>query len=472
MGNSAFISEGEIKLIRKKLILALDVKTTEEAINIVTRLHPYVGIFKVGLELITSVGGPLIVSAIKAAGGEVFYDGKFNDIPNTVGQASKQAANLGVKIFNVHASSGIKAMMEAVKNRGDSQVFAVTVLTSIDEANSNLIFGMNQKPKVLEMAYHAYLSGCQGIICSGEELLMLSEDPITKSLKKIIPGIRPSFASKDDQQRIMTPREAMEAGADYLVIGRPITKPPQGMTCEQAAIRVLGEMAEGLGSKEEEWSESVKKETDSILLETKAVITNTHVVYTSSNHGPAYVNKDAIYPHTHHVSRLCKLIAETVDYFDIDSIDSIIGPVVGGVALSHWTAHHLSQITGKSIKAIVADKTDDGFEIKRGQSKFITGKNVIVVEDILNTGGSVKKVTEAVKRIGGEVVVIAALCNRGNVTSESLGYPEIPLFALTDVDMEMYPEEECPLCKNNVPINTSIGKGAEFLKRKSEQTAG
>ena len=446
---------------RQRVVLAVDVDNLDKALDLVTRLHPYVGMFKVGLELLIAEGAPRVVKAIHEAGGKVFLDGKFDDIPNTVGQSSKQASKLGVKIFNLHASAGMPAMLEAVKNKGRSKVYAVSVLTSIDEHNSNIVFGSPTKAKVLQMAREAKLAGCDGLICSPQELEMLGACPELSSLKKMTPGIRPAFSQVNDQKRIMTPAEAIKAGAHLLVIGRPITK-PDGMTPEEAALKVLEEIAEVLDDEANVRTAEIMK----IFEDSKAIITGSHIVYTSGKHGEAYVNKDAVYPHTAKVSRLCQLIAED---FENEEIDAVVGPVVGGVALAQWTAHHLSLLQGKEVLAICADKEEDSFVIKRGQDKFITGKKILVVEDILTTGGSVKKVVETIELLGGEIIGVGALCNRGGITSEQIG--EVPVLkALVNVSLEAYDEADCPYCKEGIPINTSVGKGADYLKKK-QQTA-
>ena len=179
---------------RKKVILALDVDNLDKALVLVRLLNPYVGMFKIGLELITGEGAPKVVAAIKEIGGNPFFDGKFDDIPTTVGNASKQAAKLGVKIFNLHASASMPAMLAAVANKGRAKVYAVTVLTSIDENNSNIVYGSPTKAKVLQMAREAVLAGCDGIICSPQELEMLKACPELAELKRMTPGIRPAFS--------------------------------------------------------------------------------------------------------------------------------------------------------------------------------------------------------------------------------------------------------------------------------------
>jgi orotidine-5'-phosphate decarboxylase len=229
----------------EQIIVALDVRDLDSAKSLVEQLAPHVGCFKIGLELITSVGGPQAVDFIHGLGGEVFYDGKFDDIPNTVGAASKAVAGLNVKMFNVHASAGVDAMTAAVANKGQSLVLAVTVLTSLEENNAHLIFGAPSKAKVLQLARDAKIAGCDGIICSPQELELLSKQKELDDLMRITPGVRSEWANVGDQKRIMTPAEAKKAGATAMVIGRPITKPPAEIgTPLDAVKRIIDEIAE------------------------------------------------------------------------------------------------------------------------------------------------------------------------------------------------------------------------------------
>ncbi len=224
---------------RERIIVALDVDSLEKAQRLVEELAPHIGCFKVGLELITSVGAPQVVKFVHELGGLVFFDGKFCDIPNTVGNAAKSVAGLGVKMFNVHASCGIEAMAAAVANKGDSLVLAVTVLTSLEENNAHLIFGGPSKAKVLQFARDARLAGVDGVICSPQELELLVKQVELGDLLKVTPGVRPEWAAVGDQKRVMTPGEAVKAGATALVIGRPITKPPAEIGSPADAAKYL-----------------------------------------------------------------------------------------------------------------------------------------------------------------------------------------------------------------------------------------
>ena len=194
-----------------------------------------------------------------------------------------------------------------------------------------------------------------------------------------------------------------------------------------------------------------------------ALITNSHVVYTSGKHGSAYVNKDALYPHTGLTSEACRAIAEMFAHY---VIDAVVAPAVGGVILSQWIAYHLTDLTGREVLAVYAEKDDeedDGFIIKRGYDKLITGKEVLAIEDILTTGGSLKKVIRAARTLDANIIGAGALCNRGGVTAEDLDVNE--LFSLVEADLEAWDEPVCPLCAAGVPINTDVGKGRQFLAR-------
>jgi orotidine-5'-phosphate decarboxylase len=234
--------------VKDRIIVALDMDSLDKARPLVESLAPDVGCFKVGLELLMSVGAPTIISWFIdncfGGGAKIFLDGKFNDIPNTVGSAAKVVADLKVKMFNVHASAGRKSVEAAVANRGNSLVLGVTVLTSIDEDECISIFGDRPGPKVLQFSRMLVEVDADGIICSPQELELLGEQKELDDLLKVTPGVRPEWAATDDQKRIMTPAEAIKAGADYLVIGRPITKPPAGIgTPVDAAKKIAEEIA-------------------------------------------------------------------------------------------------------------------------------------------------------------------------------------------------------------------------------------
>ena len=190
-----------------------------------------------------------------------------------------------------------------------------------------------------------------------------------------------------------------------------------------------------------------------ILAEARAIVTASHVVYTSGKHGSAYVNKDAVYPSTARVAELCRYLADAATPH---RPEVVCGPATGGIILAQWTAHHLG------VPAVYAEKAPDGgMVLKRGYDKLVAGRRVLVVEDVLNTGGSIRDTVRAVRAAGGEVVAAAALVNRGRVTAADVEAPA--LTALLDVDLDAWEAADCPLCRDRVPVNTDVGKGREFL---------
>lgn len=195
----------------------------------------------------------------------------------------------------------------------------------------------------------------------------------------------------------------------------------------------------------------------SLLEKVGALITQSHIVYTSGKHGSAYVNKDALYPHTEITRLICEAMAEP---FKNEKLDAVLAPAIGGVILGHGVAAVLSTIQKKEILSVYAEPTPEKeFVIKRGYDRLIAGKKVLVVEDILTTGGSVRKVVETAKRIPCEIVGVSALCNRGKVTRDQVG--EVPVLkSLFDVNLEAWEPNDCPLCKKQIPINQSVGKGS------------
>lgn len=190
-----------------------------------------------------------------------------------------------------------------------------------------------------------------------------------------------------------------------------------------------------------------------------AILDHDHFVGTSGAHFDTYINKDALYPHITEVSGVGKAFAEAHKHLPIDIV---AGPALGGIILSQWTAYHLSQLTGREILSIYAEKKDDTLKLTRGYDKLVKGKNVLVVEDLTSTGGSLKQVIEAVQTCGGTVIAASVMVNKNSdVTSETFGVPFTPL---AEIDITLYEATNCELCKNNVPINTTIGHGKKFLE--------
>lgn len=217
----------ERALTDPRIIVALDFPDAPQALNLADRLDPKLCRVKVGFELFVA-SGPLLVSALRERGFDVFLDLKFHDIPNTVASACRAAANLDVWMLNVHASGGrdmLLAAREAVSaSARPPLLIAVTVLTSMDEADLNRVgVSRSAADQVLELARLTHDCGLDGVVCSAKEAATLRV-AIGPGFALVTPGIRPAGAEVGDQKRVLTPYEAIEQGASYLVIGRPITQ--------------------------------------------------------------------------------------------------------------------------------------------------------------------------------------------------------------------------------------------------------
>lgn len=231
-----------------KIIVALDVPTSTEALALADELVSEVGMFKVGLELLTSAGVEIVRRAAER-GLPVFFDEKFHDIPNTVAQASRAVVRLGASMYTVHATGGCKMMeasLEACRDEAHKLgvqrplILAVTVLTSIDQGAMNRELGVSGdvRDAVVALATRAADAGLDGVIASPEEVAILRKS-LPRDMLIVTPGVRPTWAVTDDQKRVMTPADAVRAGATHVVIGRPITRPPSQVGSPLEAARLI-----------------------------------------------------------------------------------------------------------------------------------------------------------------------------------------------------------------------------------------
>ncbi|MBI5057230.1 MAG: orotidine-5'-phosphate decarboxylase [Nitrospirae bacterium] len=235
---------------KERIILALDVADYTEAIRTAKKFKDHIELFKVGSELFTAAG-PRIVEKINSMGKKVFLDLKFHDIPTTVAKSASVAAKLGVFMFNVHTSGGLEMMKQAAQairkislkeNIERPKLIGVTILTSIDQAalQDELGVGLRMSAQVKNLAGLAHKSGLDGVVASPEDAEMI-RSKFGKKFLIVTPGIRPSWAAADDQKRMLTPRQALIKGADYLVIGRAITSQPD-------PVKALKRIEEEIGS--------------------------------------------------------------------------------------------------------------------------------------------------------------------------------------------------------------------------------
>ena len=237
---------------KEKLIVALDVDSADRALALFNSLRDAVGMFKIGMQLFTAAG-PDLVRRIIANGGRIFLDLKYHDIPNTVRLAGIEATRLGVSIFNIHAGGGVEmmtrtaeAVSETAAREGLSKpkILGVTLLTSMDTAAlSQIGINLESESLVRVLAGRAADCGLDGVVASARETAMIREAVSRKDFLIVTPGIRPTLESGDDQRRTMTAADAVRAGADYIVVGRPILEDENPA---RAAEGIISEIAAAL----------------------------------------------------------------------------------------------------------------------------------------------------------------------------------------------------------------------------------
>ncbi len=223
-----------------RIIVALDVPTQKPALELVGKLRDRISFFKIGLQLYTAEG-PEIVRAVSSTGSKVWLDLKLHDIPNTVARAVESANRLGAQVLTIHLSGGSEMIRAAIAARSENMLLlGVTVLTSSTEETLREI-GIQDKveDQVLRLAKLGVEAGIDGVVASPHEIETLRRE-FGDRIKIVVPGVRPNWSTAGDQKRVMTPREALQAGADYLVVGRPITA---HRNPSEAAEKILAEIS-------------------------------------------------------------------------------------------------------------------------------------------------------------------------------------------------------------------------------------
>lgn len=235
-----------------RIMVAIDVDELYQAEKLAKELKGLEVTFKIGNQLGTYEGWQKAVEFAKKYDSKIFCDTKFKDIPNTVEKSCRAITRHQPDFFNIMADNNLPALKAAVDGVNKSSkefnvdkpiILGVTVLTSISDDESKSIYGDISSNKVIQFASNAVDAGLDGVVCSAEEVKLLKNNTKTKDLILVTPGIRPIWAATNDQQRITTPRQAVKDGADYLVVGRPITEPPSEIgSPREAVIKIIEEL--------------------------------------------------------------------------------------------------------------------------------------------------------------------------------------------------------------------------------------
>ena len=385
---------------KEKLIIALDFNSMNEATKLIDELGEEAIFYKVGLELFLYTKGE-IIEYLASKNKKVFLDLKFHDIPNTTAMASLFAAKQNIFMFNVHTSGGKRMMEKTVeeikKINKNNLIIGVTVLTSLSENDIKNMFSSNLALKDLAVnwAKLGKEAGLDGVVCSPKEANIIKKE-CGENFITVCPGVRPKWADINDQERTMTPKEAIENGCDYIVVGRPITRSNDRV---KACKMIIEEIAEGIENNKNLKSVLIAE----ALLETNAVQLNIKNPFTfvSGIKSPIYCDNRYIigFP------KCRKIIVDAfVDILKNKDFDIVGGTATAGIPWASFIAYELN----KPLCYIRAEKKEHG-KGKQIEGAECKDKKLILIEDLISTGSSSIKAFESAKEegaIGLEIISI------------------------------------------------------------------
>ena len=413
--------------VKSKLTLALDVKTLQEAIDLVKQTEEYVGYYKVGKEILNSVGLPTVLRELKQRGAKVFVDVKEMDIPNTVKNAVVAAALHGADIINIHALGGMAMMKETVQAakaiNPDVKIIAVSVLTSLNDNDMRDIGCMySAETEVWKLAKLAKDAGLDGLVCSPKELRavrqIMGDDAFI-----ITPGIRPAWdCKKNDQKRVMTPRDAIVNGTSTMVVGRSITK-NEDYTPLGAAKLIYEEIAEALNAPKAE-EQTLNDIFVGRLLEAGVVKTGEFTLKNGTK-SPIYINVRDLPRHHGALSMAMYMMTTKIAEKKLD-FDRVGGVPMGALSI----ANMLSFACGKSILTLRAEAKDHGLVGTKTVEGFGEGEDVLVIEDVATSGGSIREAVEKYRYLGLNVQSACVVVDRQQGAEEMLSELGVELFSL------------------------------------------
>ncbi len=376
---------------KERLIIALDFNSMNDATKLIDELGDNAIFYKVGLELFLYTKGE-IIEYLASKNKKVFLDLKFHDIPNTTAMASLFTSKQNIFMFNVHTSGGKKMMEKTVeeikKLNKNNLIIGVTILTSLSENDIKNMFSsnLNIKEIAVNLAKLGKEAGLNGVVCSPNEANIIKKE-CGETFITVCPGVRPKWADKDDQERIMTPKEAVQNGCDYIVVGRPITKNKDRVN---ACKMIIEEIAEGIENNKKLKSLIISE----ALLETNAVQLNIKNPFTfvSGIKSPIYCDNRYIigFP------KYRKIIVDAfIDILKNKDFDIIAGTATAGIPWASFIAYELN----KPLCYIRAEKKEHG-KGKQIEGAECKGKKLILIEDLISTGSSSIKAFDAAKEEG------------------------------------------------------------------------
>lgn len=416
---------------KEKLTLALDVNTLDEALELVNRTKNYVGYYKVGKEILNAVGLPVVLKALKALDVKVFVDVKEMDIPNTVKNAVVAAARHGADIINIHASGGRKMMEDTVKAakevNPDVKIIAVSVLTSLnDDDMRDIGYMYSAETMVWKLALLAKEAGLDGLVCSPMELnavrRIMGDDAFI-----ITPGIKPAWDAKQaDQKRVTTPREAVVNGTSSMVVGRSITKHAAYPPCV-AAQKIYEEIREAM-QEPKVAGQTLNDIFVGRLLEAGVVKTGQFKLKNGTI-SPIYINVRDLPRHHAAMSMALFLMSAKIAEARLE-FDRTGGVPMGALSI----ANMLSFATGRSILTLRNEAKDHGLVGTKTVEGFVEGENVLVIEDVATSGGSIKEAVEKYRFLGLNVSDAFVVVDRQQGAGEMLAEEGVTLHGLITLE--------------------------------------
>ncbi len=412
---------------KEKLTLALDVKTLEEALTLVNQTKDFVGYYKVGKEILNAVGLPVVLKALKAEGVKVFVDVKEMDIPNTVKNAVIAAAAHGADIINVHASGGSKMMEDTVRAAKEVnpnvKIIAVSILTSLGDTDmTDIGYLYSAETMVWKLAQLAKDAGLDGLVCSPMELCavrqIMGDDAFI-----ITPGIKPEWDAKQaDQKRVTTPRDAVLSRCSTIVVGRSITKHAKFTPYE--AARMIHDEIQAALAEEPASRPTLNDLLVARLLEAGVVKTGSFKLKNGTI-SPIYINVRDLPLHRRAMSMAVYLMEAKLRKEGI-AFNRIGGVPMGALSI----ANMLAFATGGKILTLRSEAKDHGLVGTKTVESFQEGEEVLVIEDVATSGGSIKEAVEKYRFLGLNVNAAFVVVDRQQGAREMLADMNVELYSL------------------------------------------
>ncbi|MBI4215660.1 MAG: orotidine-5'-phosphate decarboxylase [Parcubacteria group bacterium] len=445
--------------LNDKNIVALDELTLEQSLALIHKTNDKVYAYKI--HNLWDQHGPSVVEQLKKAGAQkVWVDLKFKDIPNTVKLRSQAVRAAGADILTVHASGGIK-MMKAALQSGIPEVYAVTVLTSLSEEETQLLHGHSSKATVLHLAQLAKLAGVHGIVCSPQEVGILSEASELKPLKLIVPGVRSAGQSAEDQQRVDTPAAAIQAGATHLVIGRQITQADDPVEALKNLSKEIEPHLQSMASP----ILVVKNLTELRQLKAENLL---NYQFTAEDFRHLFELCDALWlhngdpkdPHAELTSGLCSNgFIDTLRVLQYPNLCDILGYQLACKIKEHYAGHidwvvgsdhaaaTLSFTTAKWLSA-KHDFTEKGPDKTQVWKRFTIEPTEIVlqVEELVTTTGTLQAVRNGIRTGNAHPVTFAPVVITAIHRSDISELEGSPILYLAHYDIQNWDPKVCPLC--------------------------